>query len=94
MADKISIGVTLDHKFTRIIEEIQFSDIFFNIVELLPKIKNMFDKSQYYIKILLNLDNKKENSDLNRIKIIKVIFRALKSIYIQYPFKAKAKNVN
>ena len=33
MADKISIGVTLDHKLTRIVEEIQFSDIFFNIVE-------------------------------------------------------------
>jgi proteasome lid subunit RPN8/RPN11 len=95
MADKISIGVTLDRKFTRIVEEIQFSDIFFNIVELLPKIKNMFDKSQYYIKILLHSDNKKENSDFkNRIKIIKVIFRALKSIYIQYSFKAKAKNVN
>ena len=54
----------------------------------------MFDKSQYYIKILLHLDNKKENSDLNRIKIIKGIFRALKSIYTQYSFKAKAKNVN
>jgi hypothetical protein len=69
MADKISIGVTLDRNFTRIVEEIQFSDIFFNIVELLPKIKNMFDKSQYYIKILLHSDNKKENSDFkNRIK--------------------------
>ena len=95
MADKISIGVTLDRKFTRIIEEIQFSDIFFNIVELLPKIKNIFDKSQYYIKILLHLDNKTENSNFkNSRKIIKIIFRALKSVYIQYPFKAKSKNVN
>jgi hypothetical protein len=95
MADKISIGVTLDRNFTRIVEEIQFSDIFFNIVELLPKIKNMFDKSQYYIKILLHSDNNKENSDFkNRIKIIKVIYRALKSICIQYSLKAKAKNVN
>ena len=95
LADKISIGVTIDRKFTRIIEEIQFSDIFFNIVELLPKIKNMFDKSQYYIKILLHFDHKKENSDYKiRIKNIKGIFRALKSIYIQYSFKAKAKNVN
>jgi proteasome lid subunit RPN8/RPN11 len=95
LADKISIGVTLDHKFTRIIEEIQFSDIFFNIVELLPKMKNLFDKSQYYIKILLHLDNKKENNNFKiRIKNIKDIFRALKSIYIQYSFKTKAKNVN
>jgi proteasome lid subunit RPN8/RPN11 len=95
MADKISIGVTLDRKFTRIVEEIQFSDIFFNIIELLPKIKNMFDKSQYYIKVLLHSDNEKENSDFkNKIKIIKVIFRALKSTCIQYSFKAKAKNVN
>lgn len=95
MADKISIGVTLDRNFTRIVEEIQFSDIFFNIVELLPKIKNMFDKSQYYIKILLHSDNNKENSDFkNRIKIIKVIYKALKSICIQYSLKAKAKNVN
>ena len=95
MADKISIGVTLDRKFTRIVEEIQFSDIFFNIVELLPKIKNMFDKSQYYIKILLHSDNNRENSDFqNRIIFIKVIFRALKSICIQYSFKTKAKNVN
>ena len=94
MADKISIGVTLDHKLTRIVEEIQFSDIFFNIVELLPKLKNIFDKPQYYIKILLHSDNKKENSDFkNRIKNIKVIFRALKFIYIQYSFKAKTKNV-
>jgi hypothetical protein len=95
MADKIIIGVTLDRKLTRIVEEIQFSDIFFNIVELLPKIKNMFDKSQYYIKILLHSDNEKENSDFkNRKKIIIVIFRALKSICIQYSFKTKAKNVN
>ena len=95
MADKISIGVTLDRKFTRIVEEIQFSDIFFNIVELLPKINNIFDKSQYYIKIFLHSDNKEENNYFkNRIKIVKVIFRALKSIYIQYSFKAKAKNVN
>jgi len=95
MADKISIGVTLDRKFTRIIEEIQFSDIFFNIVELLPKIKNIFDKSQYYIKILLHLDNKTENRNFkNRRKIIKIIFRALKSVYIRYSFKAKSKNVN
>ena len=94
MADKISIGVTLDHKLTRIVEEIQFSDIFFNIVELLPKLKNIFDKPQYYIKIILHSDNKKENSDFkNRIKNIKVIFRALKFIYIQYSIKAKAKNV-
>jgi hypothetical protein len=95
MADKISIGVTLDRKFTRIVEEIQFSDIFFNVVELLPKIKNMFDKSQYYIKILLHSDNKNENSDFqNRIKVIKVIFRSLKSICTQYSLKAKAKSVN
>jgi len=95
LADKISIGVTLDRKFTRIVEEIQFSDIFFNIVELLPKINNIFDKSQYYIKILLHSDNKKENNHFkNRTKTVKVIFRALKSIYIQYSFKAKAKNVN
>ena len=95
MADKISIGVTLDRNFTRIVEEIQFSEIFFNIVELLPKIKNMFDKSQYYIKILLHSDNNKENSDFkNRIKIIKVIYKALKSICIQYSLKAKAKSVN
>jgi hypothetical protein len=95
MTDKIIIGVTLDRKLTRIVEEIQFSDIFFNIVELLPKIKNMFDKSQYYIKILLHSDNEKENSDFkNRKKIIIVIFRALKSICIQYSFKTKAKNVN
>ena len=92
MTDKISIGVTLDCKFTRIIEEIPFSDIFFNEVELLPKIKNMFDKSQYYIKILLHSDNKKENSDIkNRIKII---FKGLESICIQYFLKTKAKNVN
>jgi hypothetical protein len=52
----------------------------------------MFDKSQYYIKILLYSDNKKENSDIkNRIKIM---FKALESIYIQYFLKAKAKNVN
>jgi hypothetical protein len=95
MADKISIGVTLDRKFTRIVEEIQFSDIFFNVVELLPKIKNMVDKSQYYIKILLHSDNKKENSDFkNRIKVIKVISGALKTICIQYSLKTKAKNVN
>ena len=54
----------------------------------------MFDKSQYYIKILLHSDNNKENSDFkNRIKIIKVMYKALKSICIQYS-KAKAKNVN
>ena len=77
---------------SKILEEISFSDIFFNTVELLPKIKNMFDKSQYYIKILLYSDNKKENSDIkNRIKIM---FKALESIYIQYFLKAKAKNVN
>jgi hypothetical protein len=93
--DKISIGVTLDRKLTRIVEEIQFSDIFFNIVELLPKIKNMFDKSQYYIKIFLHSDSEKENSDFkNRKKIVIVVFKALKSICIQYSFKAKAKNVN
>ena len=93
MTDKISIGVTLDHKFTRIFEEITFSDIFFNIVELLPKIKNLFDKSQYYIDISSYSYNKKENSDLkNRTK---TFFRALKSLSIfTFHLKEKVKNVN
>ena len=95
MADKISIGVTLDHKFTRIVEEIPFSDIFFNIVELLPKIKNIFNKSQYYIKILLHSDDKQENNDFkNRLKIINIIFSTLKSLSVFNIHNAKAKNVN
>ena len=95
MADKISIGVTLDHKFTRIVEEIPFSDIFFNIVELLPKIKNIFNKSQYYIKILLHSDDKQENNDFkNRLKIINIIFSNLKSLSVFNIHNAKAKNVN
>jgi hypothetical protein len=96
MADKISIGVTLDHKFTRIVEEIPFSDIFFNIVELLPKIKNIFNKSQYYIKILLHSDDKQENKNdfNNRLKIINIIFSTLKSLSVFNIHNAKAKNVN
>ena len=93
MTDKISIGVTLDHKFTRIFEEITFSDIFFNIVELLPKIKNLFDKSQYYIDISSYSYNNKESSDLK--SRTKTFFRALKSLSIfNFYLKEKVKNVN
>ena len=93
MTDKISIGVTLDHKFTRIFEEITFSDIFFNIVELLPKIKNLFDKSQYYIDISSYSYNNKESSDLK--SRTKTFFRALKSLSIfNFHLKEKVKNVN
>jgi hypothetical protein len=93
MTDKISIGVTLDHKFTRIFEEITFSDIFFNIVELLPKIKNLFDKSQYYIDISSYSYNKKENGDLK--SRTKILIRALKSLSIfTFHLKEKVKNVN
>jgi proteasome lid subunit RPN8/RPN11 len=93
MTDKISIGVTLDNKFTRIFEEITFSDIFFNIVELLPKIKNLFDKSQYYIDISSYLYNKKESNDFK--SRTKTFFRALKSLSIfNFHLKEKVKNVN
>jgi proteasome lid subunit RPN8/RPN11 len=93
MTDKISIGVTLDHKFTRIFEEITFSDIFFNIVDLLPKIKNLFDKSQHYIEIYSHSYNKKESSDLK--SRTKTVFRALKSLSIfNFHLREKVKNVN
>jgi len=93
MTDKISIGVTLDNKFTRIFEEITFSDIFFNIVELLPKIKNLFDKSQYYIDISSYSYNKKESNDFK--SRTKTFFRALKSLSIfNFHLKEKVKNVN
>ena len=93
MTDKISIGVTLDNKFTRIFEEITFSDIFFNIVELLPKIKNLFDKSQYYIDISSYSYNQKESNDFK--SRTKTFFRALKSLSIfNFHLKEKVKNVN
>ncbi len=94
MTDRISIGITLDHKFTKIFEEITFSDIFFNILDLLPKIKDLFDKSQYYIEISSYLYNKKENSDWKN-KTKTVFSRALKSLSIfNFHLKEKVKNVN
>jgi hypothetical protein len=93
MTDRISIGVTLDHKVTRIFEEITFSDIFFNIVDLLPKIKNLIDKSQYYIEIYSPDYNNKESSDW-RCRT-KTVFRTLKSLSIfNFLLKEKVKNVN
>ena len=93
MTDRISIGITLDRKFTKIFEEITFSDIFFNMVDLLPKIKNLLDKSQYYIETSLHSNNKKENMDWrNRTK---TVFRVLKSWSIfNLHLKEKVKNVN
>src|SRR5215204_2985180 len=92
MTDRISIGVTLDHKFTKIFEEIIFSDIFFNIVDLLPKIKDLFDKSQHYIEISSHSYNKKEISDWKRRT--KTVFRTLKSLSIfNFHLKEKVKNV-
>jgi proteasome lid subunit RPN8/RPN11 len=93
MTDRISIGVTLDHKVTRIFEEITFSDIFFNIVDLFPKIKNLIDKSQYYIEIYSPDYNNKESSDW-RFRT-KTVFRTLKSLSIfNFLLKEKVKNVN
>ena len=93
MTDRISIGVTLDHKVTRIFEDITFSDIFFNIADLLPKIKNLFDNSQYYIEIYSPDYNKKESSDWKCRT--KTVFRTLKSLSIfNFLLKEKVKNVN
>jgi hypothetical protein len=92
MTDRISIGVTLDHKFTKIFEEIIFSDIFFNIVDLLPKIKDLFDKSQHYIEVSSHTYNKKEISDWKRRT--ETVFRTLKSLSIfNFHLKEKVKNV-
>lgn len=93
MTDRISIGITLDRKFTKIFEEITFSDIFFNMVDILPKIKNLLDKSQHYIEISSHSYNKKEDSDWkNKTKIV---FRVLKSLSIfNFHLKEKVKNVN
>jgi len=93
MTDRISIGIILDRKFTKKFEEITFSDIFFNMVDLVPKIKNLLDKSQYYIETSLHSNNKKENSDWrNRTK---TVFRVLKSWSIfNLHLKEKVKNVN
>ena len=81
LTDKISIGVTLDHKYSKILEEISFSDIFFNKVEILPKIKNLLDKSQHYIELLSShLENNAKNDDLKRRT--KTVFTALKSFSV------------
>jgi proteasome lid subunit RPN8/RPN11 len=94
MTDRISIGITFDHKFTKIFEEITFSDIFFNIIDLLPKIKDLFDKSHHYIEMSSPLYNKKEINDWkSRTKI--VFSRALKSLSLfNFHLKEKVKNVN
>ena len=94
MTDRISIGITFDHKFTKIFEEITFSDIFFNIIDLLPKINDLFDKSHHYIEMSLPLYNKKDINDWkSRTKI--VFSRALKSLSIfNFHLKEKVKNVN
>ena len=93
LTDRISIGVTLDHKVTRIFEEITFADIFFNIVDLLPKIKNLFEKSQDYIEIYLHSYNNQKNSDWK--SRTKTVFRGLKSLCIfNFHLKEKIKNVN
>ena len=94
MTDRISIGITFDHKFTKIFEEITFSDIFFNIIDLLPKIKDLFDKSHHYIEMSSPLYNKKEINDWkSRTKIF--FSRALKSLSLfNFHLKEKVKNVN
>jgi proteasome lid subunit RPN8/RPN11 len=100
MTDRISIGVTLDRKFTKIVEEILFSDIFFNRVELLPKIKNMVDRSQYYIDKTSHLSDKTSHlSDKTRISVLKRrlknVFTGLKAFSLSNIYlKEKAKNVN
>ncbi|MGE5634382.1 MAG: Mov34/MPN/PAD-1 family protein [Deltaproteobacteria bacterium] len=79
--DKISIGVTLDYKHSKILEEISFSDIFFNKVEILPKIQNMLDKSPHYIELLSShLENNTKNDNLK--SIIKRVFTALKTLSV------------
>ena len=81
LTDKISIGVTLDHKYPKILEEIPFLDIFFDKVEILPKIKNLLDKSKYYIELLSShLENNAKNDNLKRRK--KTVFTALKTLSV------------
>jgi proteasome lid subunit RPN8/RPN11 len=94
MTDRISIGITFDYKLTKIFEEITFSDIFFNIIDLLPKIKDLFDKSHHYIEMSSPLYNKKEINDWkSRTKI--VFSKALKSLSLfNFHLKEKVKNVN
>jgi proteasome lid subunit RPN8/RPN11 len=94
MTDRISIGITFDHKFTKIFEEITFSDIFFTIIDLLPKIKDLFDKSHHYIEMSSPLYNKKEINDQKR-RTKNFFSKALKSLSLfNFHLKEKVKNVN
>jgi len=63
------------------LEEISFSDIFFNKVEILPKIQKLLDKSPHYIELLSsNLENNTKNDNLK--SIIKRVFTALKTLFV------------